>query len=387
MIRDIPLPVAALALPEHTLRFFDVRVGLRSDSSRLIEFYTSTYQRFLAQTVPTPADLEVVLLTSPGGRQRKPILSINGQVQILNPAFEDESYLFDVVLNAILSRVRSHFLIHAAAVSYQGQGLLLAADPGHGKTTLALSLLRRGFHFLSDELAPLSRTERRVEPFPRSLRLRPGTLQLAGYPEAPPGTPTWFGKLLLDIDALQPGGLGGPAEINHILILKDPANEPAGAQEAPDKELGVFVDRLDENLLRAARQIQGVRRAWRSNELGYPVLRLCADQRMVALAQVEAICREQGVLVLDTSKRALTRPDFSGHPYLAAIPPSQAVMGLLRQFQPGHKSALLGADELGSAAGLFMALANTIEAARCYQLTLGWLPEMVEIICNLAGVG
>ena len=55
---------------------------------------------------------------------------------------------------------------YAGVVSYQGKGLLLVADAEHGKTTLTLELVKRGFAFLSDEVAALGRIDHRVHPFP-----------------------------------------------------------------------------------------------------------------------------------------------------------------------------------------------------------------------------
>ncbi|MEN6369126.1 MAG: hypothetical protein ABFD77_05450 [Thermotogota bacterium] len=46
-------------------------------------------------------------------------------------------------------------LIHAALVSHQGDGVLLAGPSGAGKTTSALSCLFAGFHYLADDLAGL----------------------------------------------------------------------------------------------------------------------------------------------------------------------------------------------------------------------------------------
>ena len=94
-----------------------------------------------------------------------------------------EGYTYEVVLNAILASVRSHFLVHAGVVARDDRGIVLAADSAHGKTTLVLELVRRGFKFLSDEMAALGRADGRVHPFPRSLRIRPGTLELAGIVE------------------------------------------------------------------------------------------------------------------------------------------------------------------------------------------------------------
>ena len=89
-----------------------------------------------------------------------------------------------------------------------------------GKTTLVLELLRRGFSFLSDAMAALSRRDGRLDAFPRALRLRPDTLARVGRP-LPPNTRQWLGKLLVDIDDLAPGQLVASADLAHVIFLSD----------------------------------------------------------------------------------------------------------------------------------------------------------------------
>jgi hypothetical protein len=248
-----------------------------------------------------------------------------------------------------------------------------------------LELVRRGFKFLSDEMAALGRADRRVHPFPRSLRIRPDTLELAGFPEMAAGAPVWLGKLLLDIEEIQPGSMGEAAVISHIVILRDPAEAEAEQPDGPERQLGILVDRLDEPLLAAVRQIKGVTEVHPDIERGYPTLRLRAAHRMSVLSQIEALCQEQQILVLDISKRTERQPTFEADARLEAIPKSQAVMELLRRFQGGHKSALLQDEFGGSSARLFMELAALVSQADCHQLFVGPLHEMAGLICGLVG--
>ncbi|MEN8221310.1 MAG: hypothetical protein ABFS56_34175 [Pseudomonadota bacterium] len=74
-----------------------------------------------------------------------------------------------------LAQIRSHLLFHAAALSYRGKGIILAADSGCGKTTLTLALVRQGFKFLSDDVAALNLNNGELAPYPRSLLIRIGT--------------------------------------------------------------------------------------------------------------------------------------------------------------------------------------------------------------------
>jgi hypothetical protein len=104
---------------------------------------------------------------------------------------------------------------------------------------------------------------------------------------------------------------------------------------------------------------------------------------MSVLAQIETLCQEQQVLVLDVSKRAETQPAFDRPARLEAISQSRAVMELLRRFQGGHKSALLQEEFGGSSAHLFLELATLVGQANCHHLFVGPLPEMADLVCDL----
>jgi len=365
------------------LRFFDLDVYIRSDSTAHLDRFAQMYHRFQADGASPPAQrpVEFAILTRPDNPWGQPVLVLDGQVQSLPDRRLLVGYVYQSILCAILARVRSHILIHAGAVASGGQGLILAADSFHGKTTLVLELVRRGFQFLSDETAALGRADGRVHPFPRSLSVRPGTLELAGFAEAAATAAEWLGKLFLDIEQIQPNSLGQATPVSHVVILQDPAEEEE-KPGAPDRELGVLVDRLDEALLSAVRQIEGVTGLRVDVERGYPLLRLCAARRTLVFSQVEALCQARRIWVLDVVTGPAGQPAFAAPARLEAIPSSQAVVELLRRFQGGYRSALL--DEFGgSSTRLFMELAAIVGQADCYRLCVGPLQEMADRVCGL----
>jgi hypothetical protein len=71
--------------------------------------------------------------------------------------------------------------IHAGVVAIDGRAILVAGQGGHGKTTLVLSLLRRGLELLSDDLALVAPDDRTVLAHPRGLHVRPSAVGL--FPE------------------------------------------------------------------------------------------------------------------------------------------------------------------------------------------------------------
>jgi hypothetical protein len=367
-------------------RFFDLEATIRSDSETYTNLFAQMYRR-LQVAEPSPKireAVEFIVLTKPDNRWGRPVMILDGDVLPINVPGLLEGFVYESILNTIIARVRSHFLIHAGVVSHSGQGIVLAADSSHGKTTLILELVRRAFKFLSDEMAALGRFDRLVHPFPRSLRIRPGTLELAGYPDAASGAPVWLDKLLLDIEEIQPGSMGTAVPISQVVILSDPT-EVEELSDSPEQELGVLVDHLSDPFLTATRQIEGVSEVHTDTDRGYPLLKLWAVHRTSVLFQIEALCREHAVVILDVIKRTTGAPTFETPARLEPIPRSQAVMALLRRFQGGHKSALLQDEFGGSSTRLFMELADIIDQANCYRLFVGPLNQMGDLVCDLVG--
>lgn len=84
---------------------------------------------------------------------------------------------------SFLLSCRNYVPIHSAAVSKDGYGLLLVGPSKYGKTTLCISLLKKGFSFLSDDVTLLKKESGRWKLFSYfwPSRISYGTLQL--YPE------------------------------------------------------------------------------------------------------------------------------------------------------------------------------------------------------------
>jgi hypothetical protein len=371
--------------PTHqlNLRFFDLDTHIRSDSKAHLELFAQLYRRLGGNGAAsaTRQQAEFDILTRPDNPWGRPVVVFDGEVWPLRDARLLGGCVYESILKVILARIQSHVLIHAGALACQGQGLILAADSGHGKTTLTLELVRRGFKFLSDEMAALGRADRRVHPFPRALRIRPGTLERAGYPQAAGGAPEWWGKLILDIEHIQPGSLGQAAPIKHVVILKNPSLEKeAGATQ----ELGVVLDHVDEAFVEAVGQIEGVSGLRVGAACGYPWLKLHAARRTFVFSQIEALCRARRFWVLDVITDPEEWPSFGTPARLETIPRSQAVMELIRRFMGGYKSAIL--DELGSSTRLFVELADIIGQADCHHLYVGPLHEMANLVCGLVKV-
>ena len=197
---------------------------IQTDATDYLELLRETYSHFLVEIpnhkgqVPFNASFSL----KQEDQSTHPQLIINGEVM----QFEDNrvlqsEYVHSLILSSLYSLVRSHYLFHAAALTFKEKGIILTADSGYGKTTLALALVQRGFRFLSDEIAAVGRKDGLLYPFPRGLHIRDNTFNLLDLPVPGKKASRWFGKYLIDIEDVFPDMIGGPASISHIFIINN----------------------------------------------------------------------------------------------------------------------------------------------------------------------
>ncbi len=72
----------------------------------------------------------------------------------------------------LADRSQGGLLFHAAALSWQGRGLLLPGATGAGKSTLTAWLLTQGFEYLTDELVFIPAGSEKLHAFTRPLNLK-----------------------------------------------------------------------------------------------------------------------------------------------------------------------------------------------------------------------
>ncbi len=72
----------------------------------------------------------------------------------------------------ITTHAHDYLVIHAAVVERDGRALILAADPGSGKSTLCAALVQAGWRLLSDELALVSLQLGSIFPIARPISLK-----------------------------------------------------------------------------------------------------------------------------------------------------------------------------------------------------------------------
>jgi hypothetical protein len=179
-----PLPTHPPEHPgDHPVARYDVlgvAIELVSDDSLITEVIEASYGIFRsdAAIATDGADAAVRLSverTKAGwlvaGGTDKPVTCLGADIAAIHTL----DRLVDSVQRGL--HARGLISIHSAAVATSGGILVIAGASGQGKSTLALGLAHRGFGLLSDELSIVDR-DGWVLPYPRSVHVRPATLDL-----------------------------------------------------------------------------------------------------------------------------------------------------------------------------------------------------------------
>ena len=134
-------------------------------------------------------------------------------------ASDDGDLLFqlekDITIEVQKLRPDLYFL-HAAALDYEGLGLMLVANSGGGKSTTTWALSHHGFRYLSDELAPIDLRTLEVFPYPHALGLK--NLPPSSY-RLPRETIHTSRTVHVPVEALPGGGQSVPTRLAAIFFV------------------------------------------------------------------------------------------------------------------------------------------------------------------------
>lgn len=153
-----------------------------------------------------------------------------------SPKSRDQSILYYLAAFSlsILLRARGWYPLHAAALVYDGRGILLPARSGQGKSTIALSLLRNGWTALSDDTVLLRFEEDQITTYSFRRDFRVGRDTAACFPEFDgPNWPTALSdpsKWRVDIDRIYPGQSASSCT-SHLLVVPEIVDAPTSHVE------------------------------------------------------------------------------------------------------------------------------------------------------------
>jgi hypothetical protein len=126
----------------------------------------------------------------------------------------------NAIVEAAIERTSGILDLHAAVVVRGGSALLLVGAPYAGKTSLALELVKKGWSYFSDDVAPIHVRSKKVVPFPKPLgiKMRTWSDYWAFWKRPPPWVPDEEEAFLVP-GPPAPSNVAD-ATIDHIVMLR-----------------------------------------------------------------------------------------------------------------------------------------------------------------------
>ncbi|MBP7935361.1 MAG: hypothetical protein KA354_12010 [Phycisphaerae bacterium] len=171
---------ARVARDRVDLRIGVVDVTVRSDLPDVLDDLASIYSDAACRRPAEPRRREVSITVEARRRsllaRREYAISGDGHGLWTTRQTNEVLPYVEWGINWRVIATRPEYLqIHAAALARGGHGLIMAAESGFGKTTLAAGLLARGWQYLSDEFALIAPDDLRIHPFPKALCVKNGS--------------------------------------------------------------------------------------------------------------------------------------------------------------------------------------------------------------------
>jgi len=381
---DVIKKVSKRPLQQQFYRVFELEFCVKSDSPTILSYLEKMYSHFIIEPLDRPVE-SYYIIESPVVRGL-PVVIADGKVYVVPNPDIFPGFAYMTVFNSFIAKLQNHFLIHSGAMEYKGNGIILPGAARCGKTTVTLSLIGRGFSLFSDEIAAIHRLDHKVYPFPRGLGMREGTeVPVRGIDLARLETIPMIGggyKRVLDISELKGALATEPCPARFIFFLS-PSAEETTTPINPSNVLYLITSQASEDMLDQMRAVDGVNSAevtGATSDAKFPVIRFRVQSGYPVLAKLEEICYNHNVLIFDTVKGEQQRPDFDRSPQLRPMPYSRAIFELLTRVRSGARSAILRKSFNNSITKMYLALADIVRHTSCYQLVVGKLDEMVDLI-------
>lgn len=297
---------------------------------------------------------------------------------------DEAATLYGRFLATVLAHVPQKAVFHAAAlVDVGGGGLVLAGPSGHGKSSLALELVRRGWGFLGDDYAPVDLETGTLWPFPRTASvLVAGTAPL---PDAvrrlaeEPATPQLFGKALVDVGrAFGPTAMAaGPVPLRTVVVLA-----PGGTGSEPVAEVSWLhlAVRPSEaaRLAEALGRVPGIAVEAESATPSSHAWRLRLEHAKGPTERLAALVEDEAVLFSERSWSGA--PDFDAAPEIAPLKRREASVFLTRELLNRRRGSKFLEGRSADAADLVLEVAQALRPARCFRLRVGRFAETADLL-------
>jgi hypothetical protein len=366
-------------------QFFDYSLEVRSDSGLLLEDLDLFFGQFSAQE---EADVNICYLVSDSSIFGMPVLFFEGKRFSVFNVQHLIDYAILLILNSLPCKVTTHYLFHAASLHYRGKGFVIAGDSGRGKSTLSLELLRRGFNFISDDIAALGANDHRIYPFPFPLRLDEGGMQLFAetafhdFEYVPCSSDQRKGMGFIGQKGVYPA-CSSICAFDYLICLSSWNGREKDLQREEKGSTYAAVDHIDEGMIEELRKDLTIQDISISPRGHFYQIKVAWKNGIARFRQLEELCSRHEIFLFTMSDENQEAFNYQLSPTIENMSPSGAALELYKSFR-GGTSAWLYRKKFEASPGRFlMSVGKLVKGVKSYYLSPGKLNEMGDTICAL----
>ncbi|MCL2329939.1 MAG: hypothetical protein FWC56_01390 [Phycisphaerae bacterium] len=166
-------------LRQRHYRIGPVAVTLMSDLPEVADAF-HRYYRSYETSIPATGSFRIEVREKRSWRSLRRYYHIfaNGRQQCILKNQRSILPFIEWTMNASVAKfLPDYYQIHAATVSRNGTGMIIAGEPGQGKSTLTAGLLAHGWSYLSDEFALIHRGSHQLNAYPKALCIKAGSFE------------------------------------------------------------------------------------------------------------------------------------------------------------------------------------------------------------------
>ncbi len=355
--------------------FFGHFYRICSDDKKLCETIVNIYRHL--RSVKMNSNSQEIFIGWNNKKGKEAVVILEGSRHILHRVSLKEIALSIPTL--ISSRLTTHYIFHGGVVSYKNRGIIICAYSAFGKTTLIMELMRRGFPLLSDELVPISRSNRMIEPFPRSLHLSGNTLKLfpeIGVRQHRGNTGESFErKEMIDIEELPWEKTGKKCLPKYVVFLS-----PPGGIKGKDSFLELAVGFTKEGFIRDLKKLPGVEKIYKIGGRDFSLLRLKINGEVKLMTALKELCDCWQIPMIYAHRGKAEAVNWKASPHLKPITSSQGVLKLAQMLLLTSKSVILKEKLSGSNGRLLAEISRLAKDISFFEMVPGRIMQMGEVI-------
>ena len=369
------------ALFKCCFNFFNLGLELCSEREDGIAVFKDVYKNFICPSLPETY-LTFYIMANSRFYDGPCLIHHSGFVFFLPKDSGMSGLAEQIIFTRLIALIDNYLLIHAAVVSKKGNGYIIIAPSGFGKTTLVLELLSRGYKFLSDEFCLIRSSDFYIDAFPRKLGVKANSpfnnlinKEKAIYLE-------FEGKYFVEWTDIASEGYCSKCKPKNLILLVDNIKERT-EKRGSDCFFDLMLLNQNQSLLDMLSNYPDVEIAHETLTQGYITYRFRSRDIKPLMTFYQDIWRRYENDILGVAAIEDKKPDFTKPPEIKKMVKSEAMFEMLTHVINRAPDTKYLKNFDGKVSALLSTVGYFIKDINCYVMQPGRLSEMGDLIDKL----